>query len=113
MITERQQLVLNELREIGRANLYLYCESAPYLFQQNCKKVAAGDAYCAWLGGLTFQIARRLGWTTGAVLSAFKALEKRGLVIRESGRPQRNGPLYWWPTGLADTLCKDLKENGL
>lgn len=109
MITERQQLVLNELREIGRANLFRYAESCPYLFQLDCRKVAAGDASCVFgMGGLSYQVARRLGWTAGAALSAFKALEKRGLVVRETSFQEHRRPLYWWPVGLADSLCKEL-----
>jgi predicted ArsR family transcriptional regulator len=65
------------------------------------------------MGGLTFQVGHRLGWTASAVLSHFKALEKRGLVIRESTNPDYKRPLYWWPVGLADSLCKELKEKGL
>lgn len=114
MITERQQLVLNELREIGRKNLFRYVESCPYLFQQDCKVVADGDANCVFgMGGLSYQVGHRLGWTAGAVLSHFKALEKRGLVIRETRCPGYKRPLYWWPVGLADTLCAELRENGL
>lgn len=111
MITERQQLVLNELREIGRTNLFRYAESCPYLFQQDCRKVAAGDIPCAFgLGGLTYQVGRRLGWTTTAVLSAFKALEKRGLIIRETSHLTYKRPMYWWPAGLADSLCAELRQ---
>lgn len=103
--TEKQQLVLDEMRAISRRNLYLYRDTSPYLFQQDCKKVAAGDAYCVFgMGALSFQVGRRLGWTPSAVLGLFKRLERKGLVIREASYPSHHRPRYWWPVGFAAEL---------
>lgn len=110
-LTVRQQQVLQELRKIGRDSLFRYKESSPYLFEQDCKKVQKGDAYCAFgLGGLTYQVAARLELPVGAVLSVFKALERKALVLREMSHPEHHRPRYWWPVGLAAELASELNR---
>lgn len=109
-LTERQEAVLSEMRNIARENLYRYKETSPYLFEQDCKQVTAGDAYCAFgLGALSFQIGHRLELPASAVLSVFKALERKGLVIREMRNPTYQRPLYWWPVGFASQLAMELQ----
>ena len=45
-LTEKQQLVLDELRNIGQDNAHLYRDSKPYLHQKDCEKLALGDQAC-------------------------------------------------------------------
>lgn len=108
-LTINQQRVLGELRKIGRENLFRYKEKSPYLFGQDCKNLAAGDQRCVFgMGGLTFQAGKRLGLSASAVLSIFKALERKGLVLRETRNPTYKRPLYWWPVGLAAELAAEV-----
>lgn len=108
-LTERQQIVLTELRQIGRANAYRYRTKSASLHAHDCEKISQGDEACAFgLGALTSQLGARIGLTAGAVLSTFKALERQGLVLRESSSPNYLRPLYWWPIGLAAELVCEL-----
>ena len=112
-LTEKQQLVLNELRKIGRKNAHLYRDTQPYLHQKGCEKLALGDQACVFgMGGLSYQVARRLGVSAPSVLSIFKALQRKGLVIREESYPDYQRARYWWPVGLAAELYAELQvEN--
>lgn len=111
-LTENQQRVLEELRAIGRENFARYQVKEPYLHARDRERVARGDQHCAFgLGGLTYQTGYRLGMTAGAVLSTFKALERKGLVIRETDYPEYQRPLYWWPVGLAAELAAPQEET--
>ena len=111
-LTEKQQSVLDELRKIGRKNAFLYRDSTPHLHQSDCAKLVRGDQACVFgMGGLSYQVAYRLQAKAGAVLSIFKALERKGLVIRESGYPEYQRPRYWWPVGLAAELATELKAE--
>jgi len=106
-LTRNQQAVLNELRKIGRENFYRYRESSSHLYEENRLRIAKGDQFCAHgLGGLSYQVGYRLNMTAGAVLSIFKALELKGLVLRETYNPGYQRPLYWWPVGLAEELSE-------
>ena len=108
-LTEKQQRVLEELRKIGRENAYLYRDTQPYLHQKDCEKLALGDQACVFgMGGLTFQIGHRLGVSAPSVLSIFKALRRKGLVIREESYPEYQRARYWWPVGLAADLAGEL-----
>lgn len=108
-LTERQQLVLGELRKIGRENAYRYQDSQPYLHDQDCKRLSKGDQACTFgLGGLTWQVGGRLTMSAGGVLSIFKALELKGVVVRETRNPSYQRALYWWPVGLAKELASEL-----
>lgn len=112
-LTDRQQLILETLRNVSRENVFRYKDKTPYLYQQDVKKLAAGDQVCAFgLGGLTYQVGFRLQLGAGAVLSAFRALEKKGLVLRETSYPEYHRPRYWWPVGLAAELCAELSLDG-
>ncbi|MBV4507734.1 hypothetical protein HU751_023155 [Pseudomonas sp. BW13M1] len=107
-LTDRQQDVLETLRDIGRDNAVRYRSKTPYLYQQDCEKLLKGDEACVFgLGGLTWQVGERLGLAAAAVLSTFKALEKKGLIIRETYNPRYQRPLYWWPVGLAQALADE------
>ena len=109
-LTEKQQLVLDELRKIGRKNANLYRDSQPYLHQKDCEKLALGDQACVFgMGGLTFQVGYRLGVSAPSVLSIFKALRRKGLVIREESYPDYQRARYWWPVGLAAELHAELQ----
>lgn len=108
-LTDRQQDVLETLRDIGRDNAIRYRSKTPHLYQQDCKKLLKGDEACVFgLGGLTWQVGERLWLAAAAVLSTFKALEKKGLIIRETYNPRYQRPLYWWPVGLAKALADEL-----
>lgn len=110
--TERQQLILEELRKIGRDNFYRYKDTQPYLHSEDCKQLARGDEASAFgLGGLTFQVGNRLGIKVGGVLSTFKALERKGLVVRETRNPSYQRPLYWWPVGLSKELLSEIDPS--
>ena len=111
-LTEKQQLVLDELRNIGRDNAHPYRDSKPYLHQKDCEKLALGDQACVFgMGGLTFQVGHRLGVSAPSVLSIFKALTRKGLVIREDTRPDYQRARYWWPVGLAAELAGELMTD--
>lgn len=113
-LTERQEAVLSKMQEFGRRNLFRYKEHTPYLFGNDCEKVKAGDAYYIFgLGVLSYQIGYALELPAAAVLSTFKALERKGLVMRETSHPTYHRPLYWWPVGLAAELAEELSEEAL
>jgi hypothetical protein len=108
-LTDKQQSVLDEIRKIGRENAYRYRDTQPYLHQTDCEKLARGDQACVFgMGGLTYQVGHRLGIAAPAVLSTFKALMQKGLVIREESYPDYQRPRYWWPVGLAAELACEL-----
>jgi hypothetical protein len=112
-LTDKQQAVLDELRKIGRKNAYLYRDTQPYLHQNDCEKLAKGDQACVFgMGGLTYQVGSRLGVAAPTVLSVFKALKRKGLVIREESYPDYQRPRYWWPVGLAAELAGELLPVG-
>lgn len=111
-LTPKQQTVLEELRRIGTNNADAYRTSCTYLYQEDCLKLTKGDAHCVFgLGGLTWQVGGRLSMSTASVLNIFKALEAKGLVIREARNMTYQRPLYWWPVGLADALCDALARG--
>ena len=108
-LTEKQQRILDTLREVSRANVLRYRGITPHLYEQDCKKLARGDQVCAFgLGGLSYQVGGRLNLSAASVLSTFKALERKGLVLRESSYPEYQRPRYWWPVGLAAELASEL-----
>lgn len=108
-ITEKQRSVLDELRKIGRANVVRYRESEPYLYAFDLRRLAEGDATSAWgMGGLSYQVGHRLGMKAGSVLAIFKALEHKGLVVRDQQGADYQRPMYWWPVGLATQLAAEL-----
>lgn len=108
-LTEKQQAVLDELRKIGCENAYRYRETQPYLHQKDCEKLALCDQACVFgMGGLSYQVGNRLGVAAPSVLSIFKALRRKGLVIREEAYPDHQRPRYWWPVGLAAELAGEL-----
>lgn len=52
-LTDNQRRILGALREVSRANVLRYREKTPYLYEQDCEKLARGDQACALgLGGL-------------------------------------------------------------
>ncbi len=114
-LTEKQRLVLDELRKIGRQNAYRYVEKQAYLHQEELRKLTLGDQACVFgMGGLSYQVAHRLGTPAPSVLSIFKALRRKGLVIREESYPDYQRARYWWPVGLAAELAAELKtEDGV
>lgn len=108
-LTEKQQSVLDELRKIGRDNLYRYRDAEPYLYQRDCEKLVKGDRACVFgLGGLTYQVGHRLGLAAPSVLSIFKALQRKGLVLQEDTHPDYQRARYWWPVGLAAELAGEV-----
>ncbi len=108
-LTDKQQRVLDALRAVSRANVLRYREKTPYLYEKDCKKLARGDQACAFgLGGLSYQVGARLDLSAASVLSTFKALERKGLVLRESSYPEHHRPRYWWPVGLAAEMAAQL-----
>lgn len=108
-LTPKQQSVLDELRKIGRDNAYRYLDKQPHLHDSDCAKLAKGDQACVFgLGGLTYQVGHRLKIAASSVLSIFKALQRKGLVIREEAYPDYQRPRYWWPVGLAAELAGEL-----
>lgn len=112
-LTAKQSAVLEELRKIGRHNAFRSKQTSAYLFGLDCERLAAGDEVCAFgLGGLTYQVAYRIDSTAGAVLATFKALERKGLVLRETRNPSYQRPLYWWPVGLAKELHDEITNSG-
>ena len=112
-LTAKQQAVLEELRKIGRKNAYLYRDTQPYLHEKDCEKLAKGDQACVFgMGGLSYQVGHRLGVNAPSVLSIFKALRRKGLVIREEAYPDYQRPRYWWPVGLAAELASELIPTG-
>lgn len=110
-MTDIQTLVLDELRKIGRESLFRYRESSPYLFQNDCEKIRAGDEKCVFgMGGLSWWIGGRLDISTAKALRVLKALEKKGLVIREVKHQTYSGARYWWPIGLAAELAQEIPK---
>ncbi|NNN24388.1 hypothetical protein [Pseudomonas nitroreducens] len=113
-LTETQALVLNALRAHCKANVVRYRESYPHLYQDDLVRISKGDKGSVWgLGCLTWQLGNKHGMAAAKVLRTFKALEARGLVIREDRAVwtyQR--PLYWWPVGLAAELVGELLPQG-
>jgi len=114
-LTEKQELVLDELRKICRGNVYRYRDITPHLHEHDRAKVAAGDQHCVYgLGGLTYQVGYRLDMSAGSVLSIFKALHHKGLVIRDESYPNYQRARYWWAAGLAAVIDAELKaDNGV
>jgi len=111
-LTNNQQRVLDELRRVGRENAFRYREREPYLHKKDLERLSRGDQVCAFgMGGLTYQVGHAVGMKPGAVLSIFKALEGKGLVLREDRNPEYQRPLYWWPVGLADELQAELSPT--
>lgn len=112
-LTAKQSAVLEELRKIGRRNVFVYKDVHGHLYDDDKARIAKGDEFCAFgLGGLTYQVAHRIGSTPGAVLAIFKALERKGLVLRETRNPSYQRPLYWWPVGLAKELHDEITNSG-
>lgn len=108
-LTEKQQSVLDELRSICIKNAYRYRGTQPFLHRNDCEKLAKGDKYCVFgMGGLTYQVARNMGVTAQSVLSTFKALHVKGLIVREDAYPDYQRARYWWPAGLAAELAAEL-----
>ncbi|UVM64464.1 hypothetical protein LOY34_13995 [Pseudomonas sp. B21-009] len=108
-LTDKQQGVLDALREVSRANVLRYRNKTPYLYEQDCKKLARGDQACAFgLGGLSYQVGAHLDLSAASVLSTFKALEHKGLVLREASYPEHHRPRYWWPVGFAAEMAAEL-----
>ncbi len=113
-LTDNQRRVLAELRRVGRDNAFRYRIREAYLHKQNIERLGQGDQACTFgLGGLTCQVGHAVGMKPGAVLGIFKALERKGLVIRESRDPWYQRPLYWWPVGLAAELSTELNTQQL
>lgn len=114
-LTERQVHVLMCLQAVCREQVFRYSGKCGHLFQSDLLTlVTKGDSGCAWgMGGLTWWVAPRLDLNPGQVLTAFKQLEAKGLVVREARHYTYQRPLYWWPLGLADEICNELKERGL
>ena len=113
-LTNNQQRVLDELRRIGRENAFRYRGREAYLHKLDIGRLARGDEVCAFgMGGRTYQVGRAVGMKPGAVLSIFKALEGKGLVLRENRNPEYQRPLYWWPVGLAEELHAELTNTAL
>lgn len=112
-LTERQSSVIEALEAICRRNVVRYKESCNHLYQDDLRKLAAGDAACVFGGGgLTFQVGHALGIKASSVLSVFKSLERKGLVIREKPRGYLCA-LYWWPVGLAASMKAEIeREDG-
>ena len=111
-LTETQSRVLESLRVHCRANVVRYRESQPLLYRSDLEQIGRGDQASAFgLGGLTWVLGHQLGMTPGKVLRTFKALERKGLVLREKGVSYLR-PLYWWPIGLAAELKAELGEQG-
>ena len=108
-LTEKQQSIFDEMRTIGRENAYRYRGVTPYLHQGDCERLAKGDQACVFsMGGLTYQVGHRLGIAVPSVLSVFKALQRKGLVIREESYPDYQRARYWWPVGLTEELGGEL-----
>ena len=111
-LTDRQQDVLETLRDIGRDNAVRYRRKTPYLYQRDCEKLLKGDEACVFgLSGLTWQVVGRLGLGAASVLSTFKALESKGLIIRETRNPRYQRPLSWWPVAMAKALAEELMPS--
>ena len=113
-LTQRQQLVLEQLSTIARFNAFSQQGRSAHLYQSDCEKLTKGDRFCVFaMGALTGQVGDRLGLKAGAVLSVFKALEAKGLIIREDRNRWYQRPLYWWPVGFADILCAEIVGSPL
>lgn len=111
-LTERQQKVIGALEVICRRNVVLYKESCDHLYQESLRKLSLGDAHCVFgNGGLTFQTGKAIGLGAGSVLATFKALERKGLVIREKQVRNYQCARYWWPVGLAAKLSAELDQE--
>lgn len=112
-LTAKQSAVLEELHKIGRHNAFLYRLKEGCLWDEDRARLEKGDEFCAFgMGGLTFQVAERLCMSTTQVLPIFKALERKGLVLRETRNPSYQRPLYWWPVGLAKELHDEIMNSG-
>ncbi|MCS5516521.1 hypothetical protein NWF32_20895 [Pseudomonas qingdaonensis] len=57
---------------------------------------------------MSYQVGARLDLSAAAVLNTFKALERKGLVLRESSYPEYQRPRYWWPVGFAAEMAAQL-----
>lgn len=113
-LTETQSKVLESLRAHCRDNVVRYREICPHLYKDDLARIGKGDKASVWgLGCLTWQLGNKHGMAAEKVLRTFKALESRGLVIRENrGTWSYQRPLYWWPVGLAAELAAELVEQG-
>lgn len=108
-LTARQQTVLDAMRTRCRENMYRQKGGSEYLYASDIERVRGGDKSAVFgLGVLTWGLAHTLGMKAPQVLATFKALEKRGLVIREDDHPSYKRPLYWWPVGLAAELVTEI-----
>lgn len=104
-LTTKQQAVLSELRNIARESSFRMKGKSDNLYLADLESLRRGDIACVFgMGGLTFQVGHRLTMKPGSVLSIFKALERKGLIIRETRAPEYQRALYWWPVGLAAEL---------
>lgn len=111
-LTEQQQKVIGALEVICRRNIVRFKESCPRMYQGDLRKLVLGDAACVFGGGgLTFQVGHALGIKASMVLATFKALERKGLVIREKQVRPYQCALYWWPVGLAAKLSAELDQE--
>ncbi|MFL3984707.1 hypothetical protein [Pseudomonas aeruginosa] len=111
-LTENQHRVLDELRRVGRENAFRWRDRETHLHKKDLERLERGDQDCAFgMGGLTYQVGCAVGMKAGAVLSTFKALERKGLVVRETSFPEYQRPLYWWPVGLAAELLAELSPT--
>lgn len=111
-LTENQQRVLDELKRIGRENAFKWRGREPHLHHNDLEQLKRGDQASAFgMGGLTYQVGHSVGMKPGAVLSIFKALERKGLALRENRNPEYQRPLYWWPVGLAAELLAELNPT--
>lgn len=111
-LTDTQTLILETLREHCRASALRWRDSEPHLYKSDLAQIKRGDQASAFgLGCLTWWMGNKLGMTPAKVLRTFKALEARGLVLREKNVTYQR-PLYWWPVGLAAELAVELIEKG-
>lgn len=109
-LTERQRGVIEALEAICRRNVVQYKDSCDHLYQSDLQKLRKGDEACVFgTGGLTFQVGRALGIKASAVLSTFRALERKGLVLCEKPRGYLCA-LYWWPVGLAASMKAEIEQ---
>jgi len=103
-LTSMQAVVLDKLRDYCAANM-MRSKNWQHGYRGDVAALARGDAACVFgIGALTFQIGGQLGVSAGKILTIFKQLEAKGLVIRETKHPTYKRALYWWPVGYAAEL---------